>query len=96
MNSNIYPQTFRQGWDREDKPSNALQLIPYEPIWPNVAHLIALRMGKITFLESYIYMKVVFKYKINKYLNSMIKKTHRIRIPITISNCIFTMMVSDS
>lgn len=51
----------------------------HEPIWPSVAHLVTLRMGKITFLESSIYMKVVFKYKINKYLNAMIKKKQGIR-----------------
>lgn len=35
----------------------------HEPISPSVAHLVTLRMKKIMFLESYIYMKVVFKYK---------------------------------
>lgn len=35
----------------------------HEPISPSVAHLVTLRMRKIMFLESYIYMKVVFKYK---------------------------------
>lgn len=62
MNSNIYPKPFdKVGTERIN--SVMLWNSSHEPIRPSVAHLATLRMRKIMFLESYIYMKVVFKYK---------------------------------
>lgn len=62
MNLNIHPKPLdKAGAER----INSVMICnsSHKHIWPSVANLVILRKGKNTFLESYIYMKVVFKLK---------------------------------